>query len=63
MKTSPWLVGSILFLIAAIVQIYATIRYYGRLPEDYIGIVLYVVNTILFAILSFGFFLQWKKNN
>ena len=61
MKKSGWLIGGILISIGTIFQIYGTIRYYGRLPDDMIGIGIYTLSTILFGIVAFGFFINWKK--
>jgi hypothetical protein len=61
MKKSNWLIGAILFSICTIFQLYGTIRYYGRLPEDLIGIGIYTLSTILFVIVTFGFFINWRK--
>ena len=60
-KSKNWLIGSICFTIGFIFQLYGTIRYYGRLPEDYIGIVIYSATTIFFAIAAFGFFINYRK--
>jgi hypothetical protein len=61
MKKSSWLIGAILFSICTIFQLYGTINYYGRLPDDMIGIGIYTLSTILFAIVAFGFFINWRK--
>jgi hypothetical protein len=61
MKKSSWLIGAILLSICTIFQLYGTIRYYNRLPEDVIGITIYMLSTILFAIVAFGFFINWRK--
>jgi len=47
--------------IACVLQIIALTRYVRRLPDDWVGIVLYVVTTVAFALAAFGFFFQWKK--
>ena len=61
MKKSGWLIGAILISIGTIFQLYGTIRYYDRLPNDVIGIGIYSLSTILFAIVAFGFFINWRK--
>jgi hypothetical protein len=61
MKKSGWLIGAILISFGTIFQLYGTIRYYDRLPDDMIGIGIYSLSTILFAIVAFGFFINWKK--
>ena len=47
--------------IACVLQIVALTRYVRRLPDDSVGIVLYVVTTVAFALAAFGFFIEWKK--
>ena len=61
MKKSSWLIGAILFSICTIFQLYGTIRYYDRLPRDLIGVGIYTLSTILFAVVAFGFFINWGK--
>ena len=61
MKKSNWLIGTILLSICTIFQLYGTIRYYDRLPKDMIGIGIYILSTILFVIVAFGFFINWRK--
>ena len=61
MKKSGWLIGAILISIGTILQLYGTIRYYNRLPDDIIGISLYSLSAILFAIVAIGFFMNWRK--
>jgi len=56
------LIGAICFSIGFIFQLYGTIRYIGRLPEDYIGIVIYSATTVFFAIAAIGFFINYRKN-
>ena len=63
MKKSGWLIGTIFLSLGVIFQLYGTIRYYGRLPDDMIGIGIYSLSTILFAIVAFGFFINWRKEN
>lgn len=65
MKTrgmKSWLFASIAAGIAAIFQIYALIRYIGRLPDDWFGILLYVVTILAFLAGAFGFYLQWRQS-
>ena len=61
MKKSGWLIGAILMTLGTILQLYGTFRYYDRLPDDMIGIGIYSLSTILFAIVAFGFFINWRK--
>ena len=61
MKESGWLIGAILMSIGAIFQLYGAIRYYSRLPDDMIGVGIYSLSTRLFAVVAFGFFINWRK--
>ena len=61
MKKSSWLIGAIFLSICTIFQLYGTIRYYSRLSEDFIGISIYAISAILFAIVTLGFFINWRK--
>jgi len=38
MKKSGWLIGALFLSLGVIFQLYGTIRYYDRLPDDMIGI-------------------------
>jgi hypothetical protein len=55
------LIMSVAAAMACILQVIGLIRYIGRLPEDYIGISLFSITAIIFAIVSIGFFMQWRK--
>ncbi len=60
------LVISIAMTIACILQIYGTIRYVRRLPNDTLGVVLYIITCVLFAILATVNYVRWaqgKKGN
>jgi hypothetical protein len=54
-------VPAVLFTIAFILQSIGTVRYVRRLPNDWVGIVLYVTTTVLFAVVALGFYLRWLK--
>ena len=47
--------------IACILQSIALVRYLNRLPDDWVGIVLYGVTAIAFGVIAAGFFIQWNK--
>ena len=59
-KSQGWLIGSISAAIAFILQAIGLARYISRLPEDWIGIGLYSITLVAFAVAAFGFYLQWK---
>ena len=47
--------------VACILQVIGLTRYIGRLPQDYVGIGLFSFTAVAFAIVTIGFFIQWKK--
>jgi uncharacterized membrane protein YhhN len=49
--------SAIAFVLSAI----ALARYINRLPDDLVGVVLYSMTLVLFAILAFGSYLRWRK--
>ena len=55
------LIMAVAGFIAFILQIIGLIRYIGRLPEGYVGIILFSITAVAFAIVSIGFFIQWRK--
>ena len=60
------LVVAIAASIATIAQIYGTLRYVRRLPDDTLGVVLYIVTCVLFgAVATANYFryLTEKKND
>ena len=59
-KSKSWLIGTVCFAIGFIFQLYGTIRYIGRLPDDYIGIAIYSATTVFFAIAAIGFFANYR---
>lgn len=46
------LVVAIAASIATIMQIYGTLRYVRRLPNDTLGVVLYIVTCVLFGVIA-----------
>jgi hypothetical protein len=62
MKTAtPWLIGAILLILSFCIQIFLLNRYINQEPKDIVGILLFTITAISFAIAAFGFTLQWKK--
>jgi len=60
-KSSNSLVISIAATIACVLQVIALLRYVRRLPDDSVGIAIYSVTLVAFALAALGFFHQWKK--
>jgi len=55
------LVFAISLTIAFVLQVIGTVRYIGRLPDDKVGVTLYVVTAILFAVLAVVHYAQWAS--
>jgi ABC-type transport system involved in cytochrome bd biosynthesis fused ATPase/permease subunit len=55
-----FLVG-VLSAVACILQITGLVRYLNRLPDDRLGISLYVITIVAFALVSIEHFHRWKK--
>jgi hypothetical protein len=60
-ESKNMLMGAVANAVACILQIVGLVRYVGRLPGDRVGIGLYVVTAIAFALGAFGFYARWKK--
>jgi hypothetical protein len=62
-QSKNMLIGAVANVVACLLQIVGLVRYVGRLPDDRVGIGLYVVTAIAFALGAFGFYARWKKGN
>lgn len=60
-RKKGFLVAAVLASIGCLVQVVGVVRYIGRLPDDWIGIGLYVAATVAFAIAAIGFLVQWRR--
>ena len=60
-KPKNWLIGAVALAVACVLQVIALLRYVRRLPDDTVGIVIYAVTLVAFALAAIGFFVQWKK--
>lgn len=60
-KSRSFLVTAAIACVLMVSQVIALIRYVGRLPDDWVGIVIHTVTMIAFAIVAIGFFIRWKK--
>jgi hypothetical protein len=57
---TTFLVG-VLSAVACALQVTGLIRYLGRLPEDRLGITLYIITIIAFGLVSIEHFVRWRK--
>ena len=57
---TTFLVG-VLSGVACLLQITGLMRYLERLPGDRLGITLYVITVIAFALISIEHFARWRK--
>jgi hypothetical protein len=53
--------ATIFMVIAALLQIFGLIRYLDRLPQDWLGIGIYIVTIVAFVIASFGFYSKGRR--
>jgi hypothetical protein len=60
-KLRNMLIGGIGSAVACILQIIGLVRYVGRLPDDWVGIGLYIATIVAFAVAAFGFYAQAQK--
>jgi hypothetical protein len=60
-QSKNMLIGAVASALACLLQIVGLVRYVGRLPDDRVGIGLYVATAIAFALGAFGFYARWKK--
>ena len=57
---TTFLVG-VLSAAACLLQITGLVRYLRRLPDDRLGIALYIVTIVAFALVSIEHFSRWRK--
>lgn len=60
-KSKGWLLGAAAAAIACILQVIGLIRYVRRLPDDCVGITLYVITVAAFSLVAVVFLIRWKK--
>ena len=54
-----YLVAALCSGLAFVLQGIGTVRYVSRLPDDGVGIGLYLITTVLFAVAAVGFYSKW----
>jgi hypothetical protein len=60
-RSTGLLIMGVSSAIAFILSGIALARYVDRLPDDLVGVVLYSITLVLFAILAFGSYMRWRK--
>ena len=60
-RSRGFLIGSGIAAVACILQIIGLLRYVERLPDDWVGLGLYFVTIIAFALVAFGFYIQSRR--
>jgi hypothetical protein len=60
-RSRSYRLASLIAIIACILQIIGFLRYVERLPEDWVGIGLYLVTIVALALVAFGFYIQSRK--
>jgi len=58
-----YLVGAVIMIAAAALQLIGFLRYLDRLPDDLVGLGLYVVTIIALVISALGFYIQWREKS
>jgi putative effector of murein hydrolase LrgA (UPF0299 family) len=48
-------------LVAALLQGVGLLRYVERIPQDWVGIGLYIVTALTFVLAAFGFYTHWRR--
>ncbi len=48
--------------VACVLQIYGTLRYTRRLPDDTFGAVLYITTCVLFGVLATVYYFRWARS-
>jgi hypothetical protein len=60
-KENRLLMVSVCFAIACPLEINSLIRYVRQLPGDWLGIALYVVGIVGFALIAVGCYVEWAR--
>lgn len=60
-KSAGFFMGAACLVIASILQVIGLARYINRLPDDWVGIGLYIATIIVFLLAGTGFSIQWRK--
>ena len=47
--------------LACILQVVGLVLYLNRLPDDWVGIGLYITTIVAFALVAAGFYIQWRR--
>jgi len=61
-KPKGLLVAAACSAVACLLQVVGFVRYLGRLPDDWLGIGLYVVTIAAFALGAIGFYVQSRQS-
>jgi len=61
LKSKGLVIAAIFSVVACLFQIIGLVRYLSRLPDDWIGIALYIVTIVAFLLGAVGFYIQWRK--
>ena len=62
-RTAPkfLLTTAIAMTVACVLQVYGTLRYTRRLPDDTLGAVLYITTCVLFGVLATVYYFRWAR--
>jgi hypothetical protein len=60
-KSTGYFIGAACLAVASILQVVGLARYVDRMPDDWVGIGLYIATIIGFLFAGAGFSIQWRK--
>ena len=60
-KKNRLLVLAAVAALACILQVVGLVLYLNRLPDDWVGIGLYITTIVAFALVAAGFYTQWRR--
>ncbi len=60
-KSTGFFIGAACLMVVSILQVVGLARYISRLPDDWVGIGLYIATIIGFLLAGMGFTIQWRQ--
>ena len=60
-KSTGYFLGAACLVVVSILQVVGLARYVNRLPDDWVGIGLYIATIVGFLLAGMGFSIQWRK--
>ena len=60
-KVKGFLLVAVLAIVACVFQVVGLVRHLDRLPEDKVGVGLYIATIVAFALVAVGYYAQWRR--